>query len=112
MANENAEYCVVHITAPSIEEAKRIASALVNEHLAACCSIIPGIRSIYRWHGEIHDDEEQLLLCKTRAERFTQLAERVRELHSYDVPEIIQLPVSAGSQPYLHWIDEIVSGRS
>ena len=112
MANANAEYCVVHITAPSPEEAKRIATALVEEHLAACCSIIPGMRSVYRWQEEIHDDTEQLLLCKTRTDHFARLAERVREMHSYDVPEIIQLPITRGSQPYLNWIDETVSGRS
>jgi periplasmic divalent cation tolerance protein len=112
MANENAEYCVIHITASSDEEARRIAAALVAEHLVACCSILPGVRSIYRWNGNVQEDEELLLMCKSRSELFSRIVTRVRELHSYEVPEIIRVPIDEGSTPYLKWIDESLSGRT
>jgi len=80
------------------------ANVLVDERLAACCSLAPGVRSVYRWKEEVHRDEETLLVIKTRRERFEELRKRVVELHSYEVPEIIALPVVAGHEPYLNWI--------
>jgi periplasmic divalent cation tolerance protein len=106
------EYFLVSITTGSAEEAERIAEALVQERLAACVNIVPAITSIYRWQGEVHRDSEVLLIAKSRPELFESLAARVKEMHSYEVPEIIALPIVAGSKAYLKWIDESVRGRA
>jgi periplasmic divalent cation tolerance protein len=94
---------IVFVTAASQAEAERIAEALVSDQLAACVSLMP-IRSIYTWKGEVCRDQEWQLMIKTRLDRFSMLAEKVRALHSYETPEIIALPIVAGSQPYLQWI--------
>ena len=95
---------VVYVTAPDAETGARIGRALVEEELAACCNLVPGVRSIYRWQGAVQDDAEVLLVLKTRADRFDALAERVRAIHPYTVPEVIALPVAAGSAAYLDWV--------
>ena len=95
---------VVFVTTPSADKAAEIARALVSEKLAACGNVIPGIRSIYSWQGEVQDDPEALLVLKAPRDRLPELIDRVRALHPYDVPEIIALPVEAGSQPYLDWV--------
>jgi len=104
------EYLFVSITTTSSEEAERIAEALVQERLAACVNIVPAITSIYRWQGEVHRDSEVLLIAKSRPGLFDPLVARVKELHSYEIPEIIALPITAGSKAYLKWIDESVQG--
>ena len=104
------EALVVLVTAGSTEEAERIARALVEERLAACVNLVPGIRSIYRWEGKIADDGEILLVAKTRRDSFAALERRVRELHSYEVPEVLALAVTDGSAPYLDWLAEAVKG--
>jgi periplasmic divalent cation tolerance protein len=109
MAEPTGTYCIAWITAGSLQEASALAHALVEEHLAACCNVLPGIRSVYRWQGTVHEDEEHLLLCKTRRSLFSQLVTRVRELHSYELPEIICTDITDGSAPYLNWIDESLS---
>jgi periplasmic divalent cation tolerance protein len=96
---------VVLVTAPSPEKAAEIARALVGERLAACGNVVPAIRSIYRWEGKVHDDAEALLVLKTTRGRFEALRDRVLALHPYDVPEVVALPVEAGSAAYLDWID-------
>jgi periplasmic divalent cation tolerance protein len=99
-------YGVVLVTASSQKEAEAIATALVETKLAACVSILP-IHSIYTWKGEIHKDQEWQLLIKTDLGIFSVLEAKIREeLHSYEVPEIIALPIIAGSHPYLEWISE------
>lgn len=85
--------------------AARIARAIVDERLAACASILPGLRSIYRWAGKIADESEVLLIIKTRRERFAALASRVKSLHPYQVVEIVALPVETGHEAYLKWLD-------
>ena len=105
------EYLLVSITTSSPQEADRIAKALVQERLTACVNIVPAITSIYRWQGEVHRDREVLLIAKSRPELFESLAARVKEMHSYEVPEIIALPIAAGSKAYLKWIDESVQGE-
>jgi periplasmic divalent cation tolerance protein len=95
---------VVFITTPTADVAAQIARALVEERLAACGNVVPGLRSIYRWEGEIHDDAEALLILKTTRARFEALRERALALHPYEVPEVIALPIEAGSAPYLEWI--------
>ena len=99
---------VVLVTAPSADEAARIARALVEEGLAACGNVVPGLRSIYRWEGKVQDDAEALLLLKTTRARFDALRARVLALHPYQVPEVLALPVEAGSAAYLAWIAESV----
>ncbi len=97
-------FCVVFVTVGRPEEAETIAAALVSEKLAACCNLLPGIRSIYRWKGEICREPETLMVIKTRRENFERLRRRVTELHSYSVPEIIALPILEGHRPYLDWL--------
>jgi periplasmic divalent cation tolerance protein len=93
------------MTAGSQQEAGRIAEALVGEGLAACVNVIPGITSVYRWQDEIQRDQEWLLIAKTRRRLLDDLVERVQALHSYEVPEVIALPLDSGSEPYLRWLD-------
>ncbi len=95
---------VVLVTTPSPERAAEIARALVEERLAACGNVVPGLRSIYRWEGKVQDDAEALLVLKTTRARFEALRDRVLALHPYQVPEVIALPVEAGSVRYLAWI--------
>ncbi len=101
------EALVIYITASSEEEGAKIARALVEERLAGCVNIVKPIRSIYRWHENIEDDTETLLIVKTRKQLFVSLENRVRELHSYTVPEIIAVPVVEGSKDYLKWLEEV-----
>ena len=100
------EALVVLITAPSSEEGEAIARALVEEKLAACVNVIPSVTSLYRWRGELQREGEVLLVVKSRRGLFDRLAARVRELHSYQVPEIIALPVIVGDEDYLRWLSE------
>jgi periplasmic divalent cation tolerance protein len=95
---------VVLSTAGSAEEAERIATALVEERLAGCVNLVAPITSIYRWQGAIERGSEVLLLIKTRRAAATKLVARLRALHSYDVPEAIVLPITAGSRDYLRWL--------
>jgi periplasmic divalent cation tolerance protein len=95
---------VVLVTAPTAERAAELARTLVEERLAACGNVVPGLRSIYRWEGKVQDDAEALLLLKTTRARFDALRDRVLALHPYQVPEVIALPVEAGSAAYLEWI--------
>lgn len=97
---------VAFVMAADEKEAARIARALVEENLAACANIVGPVRSIYRWRGAIEDAREFMLIVKTRARLFDRMAARVKELHSYEVPEIIALPLTAGWKPYLDWIVE------
>lgn len=96
----------VFVTCPNRRVAETIGRALVEERLAACANIIPGLTSIYRWQGKICRDREVLVLLKTRQSCFSGLARRVRELHPYSVPAIVALPVAVGSAPYLTWVVE------
>jgi periplasmic divalent cation tolerance protein len=97
---------VVLITAPSEEVARSIARALVEERLAACVNLVPGLTSIYRWQGEVVEDKEVLLIAKTTTFAFKRLKERVLALHPYSVPEIIALPIAEGHGAYLDWLRE------
>jgi len=97
---------VVYITTPSEDDAAVIARALVEQKLAACVNIVRNIRSIYFWQGKIEDDAEVLMIVKTQKKHFDALSEKVKELHGYDVPEIIALPILKGSNDYLEWIKD------
>lgn len=95
---------VVLSTAGSADEAERIATALVAERLVACANLVPSVTSIYRWQGAVERATEVLMVMKTRRTLATRVAARLQELHSYDVPEAIVLPIDAGSRPYLDWV--------
>jgi periplasmic divalent cation tolerance protein len=86
------------------ELAQAIASALVEANEAACVNIVPGIRSVYRWEGKVCDETEFLLLIKSTAERFDAINARIHRLHTYQVPEVIAVPITAGDPAYLQWI--------
>src|SRR5918999_148624 len=98
------EFIVVYVTAGSAEEADRLAQSLVDDRLAACVSRVKSVHSVYRWQGEVEHSDEELLIIKTHKNLFAALETRIRELHSYSVPEIIALPVLAGSPGYLAWL--------
>lgn len=104
MADEDP--IVVFLTAPSGEEATRLADLLINAHLAACVQILPEMESVYRWQGQIERQSEILLIVKTASGKFAELEREVRALHSYETPEIVAVPIVAGSQPYLDWLSE------
>ncbi len=104
------DFILVLVTASKEDEAERIARAVVKEGLAACCNIVPRIRSIYMWKGGLCDDSEVLCLMKTRASLFDELRARIKELHTYEVPEIIALKIGAGDKQYLDWIGEVTRG--
>ena len=105
MASEIIVYCTV----PNKEIALSISKTVVEEKLAACSNIIPGLVSVYSWQNEICQDDELLLVIKTANEIFQKLHDRIIDLHPYDVPEIIGMPIEMGSKPYLDWIHENVS---
>ena len=96
--------CFCYMTAGSREEGLRIGRALVEERLAACANLIDGMTSIYRWQGAIQEDAEVVLIAKTRTELVPRLIERVRALHSYDVPCVVTLPIADGNPAFLEWI--------
>ncbi|MGH7857832.1 MAG: divalent-cation tolerance protein CutA [Candidatus Binatia bacterium] len=95
---------LVFVTTSSADEAARIGRALVEERLVACANVVPGVRSIYRWEGKVADEAELLLLLKTRRSRFAAVERRVRELHSYEVPEVVAVDLVDASAPYLEWL--------
>ena len=95
---------IVLITAPDREAAATLGRALVEERLAACANLVPQITSIYRWEGAVQEDSEALMIIKTSAGRVAALTERVLELHPYEMPEVLVLPVESGAAAYLDWV--------
>jgi periplasmic divalent cation tolerance protein len=102
-----AERIVVFITAGSEEEAHRIAELLVRERKAACVNIVPRVESVFEWEGKLELARESLLIAKTRASLFPELVAAVKGAHNYELPEIIALPIVAGNEDYLQWLDGI-----
>mgnify|MGYP001773478996 CR=1 FL=1 len=100
------EYIVVLVTVPSKDVGIEIARSLINNKLAACVNVIDGLRSIYYWRGEVEEDNEALLIIKSRRDKLDGLIRHVRERHPYRVPEIIALPIIGGFSDYLRWINE------
>ncbi len=98
---------VVLVTAGSQKEAEKIARSLVKKGLAACVNIVPAVKSIFRWKGKIETGDELLLLAKTGESRVPELMDEVKALHSYDVPEIIAIPIVKGNKEYLKWVEEV-----
>jgi len=101
-----AKSIIVFSTASSKEEAERIAGNLVENRIAACVNIITGVLSVYRWKGKVEKSGEVLLIIKTMENKFPLIKERIKSLHSYDVPEIIALDIAGGAEDYLSWIAE------
>ncbi len=108
MCGPMTDAILVMVTAPTADKAAELARTLVEEGLAACGNVVPGLRSIYRWEGKVHDEPEALLLLKTRAALFEALRARVVEVHPYQCPEVLRLDVAEGHAPYLQWIRDNV----
>lgn len=104
-------YVMVFSTVADKDKAAQIARAVVEEGLAACCNIVPGLRSIYKWKGELCDEPEVLCLFKTRASLFERLRERIREMHAYEVPEVVSVEIADGLGDYLDWIKANTPGQ-
>jgi periplasmic divalent cation tolerance protein len=105
------EKIVVLSNCGSEEEARRVARALVEARVAACVNIVPGIQSVYHWQGAIQEDPEWMLVIKSTRPMFDSLAAELRKIHSYQVPEVLAIPVIAGDQNYLDWMDREISGK-
>ncbi|HEY8450272.1 MAG TPA: divalent-cation tolerance protein CutA [Bacillota bacterium] len=97
---------LIYVTTSGEEEAVRIARTLVEERLVACANVVPAVRSFYRWEGALQDDREAAFFAKTTRDRVDDVIRRVRELHSYQVPAILALPVLAGNAAYLAWVGD------
>jgi periplasmic divalent cation tolerance protein len=98
------DICIVYSTVGTAEEAARIAETVVTEHLAACANILGAIQSVYYWQGQLQKDQEVTLLLKTTQSRSAELIARVKTLHSYECPAILVLPVAAGNDAFLKWV--------
>lgn len=103
-------HIVVFITAADAEEARLIADVLLQQKKAACVNIVPGLSSLFWWRDKIDSAKESLLIVKTRASLLDEIVKLVKEIHSYDNPEVIALPIVGGSDDYLEWLDEVVEG--
>lgn len=101
-------YAMIFCTVPDAATAKKISQTLVEEKLAACCNIVPGLTSIYSWENKIQDETELLLIIKSRQELFPELEQRIKKLHPYSIPEIIAIPIFNGNIDYLKWMEENV----
>lgn len=99
---------MVQCTCPDEASSQRIARALVDERLAACVSIVPGVASVYRWQGKVTEDVEHLLLIKTTRQRYAAMQQRIVALHPYELPQVVAVKVSAGLEPYLAWVAQSV----
>jgi periplasmic divalent cation tolerance protein len=106
MSIDPTEAIVVFMTAADGAEARRLAELLIEKHLAACVQMLPEIESVYRWEGRIERQPEVLLLAKTTRAKFEELEREVRAVHSYETPEIVAVPITAGSSPYLRWLTD------
>ena len=101
---------IVFVTCESKEQAETIAQTVVTEKLAACVNVLPGVRSCYVWERKLTWSDEIVLLVKTTRGRFDQLQDRIKGLHSYDVPEIVAVPIEDAFEKYIAWIDQSIGG--
>jgi len=99
-------YIIIFITTSNKKEAEKIAKALLKNKLAACVNILDRVKSIFRWQGKVDQANEALLIIKSHRKKLSKIIKLVKSLHSYEVPEIIAVPISGGYKPYLKWIDE------
>jgi len=109
LASDANRPIVVFVTAANSDEAAQLAEMLVGQSLAACVQILPEMESVYRWQGKIERQKEVLVIAKTTRSKFEELEAKVRAIHSYETPEIVALPVIAGSPPYLEWLNSSVN---
>jgi len=100
----NSDVILIYTTTPDTKTGAEIARTLLNERLVACVNVLPDIRSLYRWKGEICDETETALIMKTTSECFKEVEARIRQLHPYELPEIISIPISNGLADYLNWV--------
>ena len=105
------KYLVVFCSCPDGTTASSLAETLVSERLAACVTRVAGVESVYHWQGRVHQDAEVLLIIKTSAERLATLSARIEALHPYEVPEVLAVAVTGGSERYLAWLGQTVGGR-
>ncbi len=103
------EFCIILITAGSVEEGERIAGSLVDNHLVACVNVVPSITSLFFWEGKSDRQTEVLLIAKSRKSLLDNIIDHVKKIHSYTVPEVIALPIIGGSEDYLKWVEETTS---
>ena len=103
------DFILILVTAESVEEAQKIAAALMEEKLVACANIVPGVKSRFFWKGKVESADEVLIILKTRETHFERIAEVVKEKHSYAVPEIVALNIARADEKYLNWLDETTS---
>jgi periplasmic divalent cation tolerance protein len=104
----NTKFIIIYCTVPDQQTAETISENLVKEKLAACCNIVSGLKSVYRWEKKIQSADELLLIIKSRSSLYSEIETRIKDLHPYTVPEIIALPLINGSVEYLNWMDENV----
>ncbi|HMK54250.1 MAG TPA: divalent-cation tolerance protein CutA [Methanobacteriaceae archaeon] len=99
-------YSLIYVTTSGENESKKIARILLEEKLAACANIIPSMKSFYWWEGKIEEDEESILILKTRSENLDNIIKRVKDIHSYDIPCVLEILINNGSEDYLKWLEE------
>jgi periplasmic divalent cation tolerance protein len=104
-----SEVLIAFCTFPNAEVAEKVANTVVEQHLAACANILPGIRSVYRWEGKVESADEVLVLFKLAAPRYAEFESKIRSVHPYEVPEIIAVPIKNGLPTYLEWVKESCS---
>ncbi|XP_039579090.1 protein CutA 1, chloroplastic-like [Passer montanus] len=107
-AGDTGDVSAAFVTCPNLSVATELARALVQQRLAACVNIVPGVTSVYTWQGKLEEDSEVLLMIKTRSSRVPALSDFVRSHHPYEVPEVVALPVAQGNPPYLRWVRDAV----
>ncbi|WJI09429.1 divalent-cation tolerance protein CutA [Methanobacterium sp. CWC-01] len=103
-------YAMIYITTSGEEESKQIAKTLLEERTVACANIIPSMKSFYWWEGEIEEDTESILILKTRSDKLDTLIKRVKDLHSYELPCILEISIQNGSEDYLKWLEDSLQG--
>ena len=107
-----AEHVIALTTIGSEEDASRLARVLIDRRLVACVNVLPSVRSLYLWKGRVEDEREHLCILKTRSDRLERLRAAFEELHPYDVPELVVLPIEGGSERYLEWIDATLGSQA
>lgn len=106
-----SEIIIVFVTVPGLREGSRISKAILTSRLAACVNVIPGVQSIYKWKGKIVQEKEAMLVLKTTRLRYRKLEQKIKELHPYEVPEVIAIPLICGSPQYVEWVTREVANK-
>ncbi|THJ23784.1 MAG: divalent-cation tolerance protein CutA [Nitrospira sp. CG24D] len=106
-----SEVIIVFVTVPGLREGSRISKAILTSRLAACVNVIPGVQSMYQWKGKIVREKEAMLVMKTTRARYQKLEQKIKQLHPYEVPEVIAMPLICGSPQYIEWVKREVANR-